>query len=228
MRAPGAARTTRHGKSVPREIDYPSTEGLPLAESSLHIRVILDILARLLFHYRKQKKVFIGVNQYLYYREGDPKARRAPDIMIVKGLAPIKNRTSYFMWRYKIIPSCIIEVTSPGTAQEDFGPKKLLYQQLGIREYLIYDLLKEYLTPSLVGFRLQGGVYKPISPDPKGGLVSEELGLRLVPEEEDLGLWVVKTGKRLLIPAEAYETVDTLQRQLKKLEGELARLRKKK
>jgi hypothetical protein len=49
------------------------------------------------------------------------------------------------------------------------------------------------------------GVYEPIIPDDEGGLVSEELGIRLVLEHGDLMMYDLATGERVLSPEEARE-----------------------
>ena len=62
-------------------------------------------------------------------------------------------------------------------------------------------------TAGPMGYRLAKGKYQPIELDEQGALVSQELGLRLIPEEADLVLVDCRTGERLLPPEEAYESL---------------------
>ncbi len=58
-----------------------------------------------------------------------------PDIMVV---CEPDRITDYYVWD----PDWIIEVTSPSTRRRDYGEKRSLYIQAGVREYWIVDLEK--------------------------------------------------------------------------------------
>ena len=73
-----------------------------------------------------------------------------------------------------------------------------------MQEYFLFDPLSEYLKPPLQGFRLLGDEYERITPAEDGSLLSEELGLRLIKEDDMLRLIEATTGKKLLTPDEAY------------------------
>jgi len=53
-----------------------------------------------------------------------------------------------------------------------------------------------------MAYRLIGEEYEPLPPADDGGILSAELGLRLVPEGENLALIHFRTGERLLYPPE--------------------------
>src|SRR6185437_15705589 len=103
------------------------------------------------------------------------------------------------------VPCVVIEITSRQTAEEDQGPKRELYERLGVREYFLFDPLHEYLEQPLMGYRLIGDLYEPLPPAQDGGLLSAELGLRLVPENTNLALFRFRTGERLPFLPEAFE-----------------------
>src|SRR5262249_40424636 len=75
----------------------------------------------------------------------------------------------------------------------------LLYAQLGVREYFLFDPYGEYLEPRLQGYRLVNGSYVPM---PEYPLHSTVLGLDLREEDNALRLYNPRTGVRLPTAAE--------------------------
>ena len=60
--------------SATSEIIYPSSDGEPLAETQQHVLAILMALALLRLYLQEQQAV-VFADQYLYYIEGNPRAR---------------------------------------------------------------------------------------------------------------------------------------------------------
>jgi len=58
-------------------IVYPESDGEPLAETEVHILAIIDFIATLRFHYRSRRDIYVIGNMFLYYEEGNPRARKA-------------------------------------------------------------------------------------------------------------------------------------------------------
>jgi Uma2 family endonuclease len=198
------------------EIIYPSSDGQPMAETSEHLLLMVALISALRHHFKQHRKVYVIGNMFLYYEKGNPAARRAPDIMVVKGVDPSLQRRSFKTWVEKAMPSTIIELTSSETAQEDQEIMFHLYQMLGIRECFLFDPLNEYLPRQLMGFLLVGQRYEQVTPDDEDAFVSEELGLRLVPQGTDLVLLDSKTGKRLSGPDELKEELERSEKALQK------------
>lgn len=88
-------------------------------------------------------------------------------------------------------------MTSFGTKGQDEIFKKTLYEQLGVKEYWLFDPKSEWVEQQLRGYRLRGEIYEPIE-DGR----SEPLQLRLVVEERLIGFYREDTGEKLLIPGE--------------------------
>ena len=103
----------------------------------------------------------------------------------------------YKTWIEGKSPDVVIETTSKKTRRKDTVDKPALYAQLGVKEYFLFDPTQDYLEPSLQGHRLAGEGYVQISPDPAGGLDSQELGLRLVAVENRLRFYRLDTGEIL-------------------------------
>ena len=67
-------------------------------------------------------------------------------------------------------PALILEILSYGGMQRDLEDKRQLYADLGVREYLVYDLGSKRRRGSpreLLLYRLEGGIYRKVDPEPK-------------------------------------------------------------
>lgn len=191
------------------EIHYPDSDDKPMAETAAHFLLLLYLVARLRNHFRGQQVYVIG-NMFLYWKEGKPKKRRAPDIMVVKGVDPTISRRTFKIWEEKAVPSFILEATSASTLDIDLDVKHDLYEDLGVHEYFLFDPLDEELPGQLCGFRLKNGEYEALKQDADGGIFSEELGLRLVPHGEELLLIDPKTGENIPDPEQEHELMRRL------------------
>ncbi|MEA2604114.1 MAG: hypothetical protein QOF89_5106 [Acidobacteriota bacterium] len=180
-----------------QEMEYPSSDGQPMAEGPEHLRVMIDLIDGLTNRYAETPDVWVGGNFFLYHEKGNPKARVSPDVLMAKGVVKQKGRRNYLLWN-EGPPSLIVEVTSLDTRHRDTGFKKSLYQQIGTEEYVLFDPLGEYLRPPLQGYRLLRGLYQPIPLEPDGSLLSRTTGLRLKREGYRLRMVDVITGKPIL------------------------------
>ncbi|MEZ4525204.1 MAG: Uma2 family endonuclease [Desulfobacterales bacterium] len=156
---------------------YPERDGEPMGETEIHVRVILHLYQSLMHFFRHHPDVYTVADMLMYYEKGNPKAVKVPDVMVVKGVEK-HIRRNFKIWEEKTAPSVIFEITSKSTASEDIA-KTGLYTSLGVREYFLFDPLREYIEESLMGFRMDIINCRPISPDENGDFFSEELGLKL-------------------------------------------------
>ncbi|MEH2390149.1 MAG: Uma2 family endonuclease [Nostoc sp.] len=186
--------------SQPTEVFYPSSDGEPLAESYVHLYALLATL-EVLRQYLLGRQATVLSNQFLYYAQGFPKLRVAPDVMVIFNVAP-GGRDNYKIWEEGQVPVVIFEMTSEGTKNQDTGFKKTLYEQLGVLEYWLFDPKGEWIKEQLQGYRLQGEVYEPIT-DSR----CEPLQLRLQIEGQLIGFYREDTGEKLLIPEELVEAL---------------------
>ncbi|MFW9258757.1 Uma2 family endonuclease [Nostoc sp. CALU 546] len=181
--------------SVESEIFYPSADGQPVAETYDHLYALLTTL-EVLKQYLANRQATVLANQFLYYAQGFPKLRVAPDVMVIFDVTP-GGRDNYKIWEEGQVPTVIFEMTSFGTKGQDEIFKKTLYEQLGVKEYWLFDPKSEWVEQQLRGYRLRGEIYEPIE-DGR----SEPLQLRLVVEERLIGFYREDTGEKLLIPGE--------------------------
>ncbi|MEZ4662896.1 MAG: Uma2 family endonuclease [Caldilineaceae bacterium] len=191
------------------EDEYPSSDGQPMAETEVHILALTHLLNALRFYFRNRDDVYVIGDMFLYYREGNPRARKAPDIMVVKGVDATIRRRSYKLWEEGVPPCIAIELTSGQTKKEDIVTKPALYAALGIKEYILFDPLYEYLDEQLIGYRLDAdGEYVLIEPDSDGDLHSEELGLIFSIDDATLRVVDPETGEYIPALEEAIEQAE--------------------
>ena len=171
--------------ALPRpEIDYPSSDGKPMAENDWQLHAMLYAIGVLQAHFARRPDVYVSGDTLIYYEEGNIGKSVAPDVFVVLG-APAHKRMVYKLWEEPKAPDFVLEVASPKTWKDDEGRKGELYARLGVREYWQYDPMGGLLPVRLRGRRLvDGGVYEaqPVVEGPDGTLMlrSETLGLDLL------------------------------------------------
>ena len=132
---------------------------------------------------------------------------------------------SFKLWREAEGPQVMIELASGRTWRKDIQQKPELYASLNVQEYYVFDPERRFLKPPLRGFRRQGRsmVARPLAAD--GGLMSNRLGLRLVPEGALLRLVDPQTRDPLLTADELADKAAQEAERAAQAEAELARLR---
>lgn len=178
------------------KIEYPSSDGKPMAETDAHRNWMIININRLSRHF-SGRKVYVSGNLLIYYVEGDARKCVAPDTFVVKNCKPGK-RDIFQIWKERRKPNFALETTSKTTRGEDSGEKKKKYALIGVKEYFLYDPYGDWLKPPLQGYSLVQGAYENIPPDAEGGVASKELGIRFILEDGDLAMFDAATGKRLL------------------------------
>ena len=204
------------------EIEYPESDGKPMAETDTHRDQMADALIYPLKEWlRARQDVYISGNLNFYFEEGNPKAVVAPDVFVVFQI-PNRQRRIYKLWEEGKAPEVVFEITSTSTRHEDLRDKRYLYEELGVKEYFLFDPLGDYLKPPLQGFRLAGEYYQPIVPQSgeagEWTMSSTILGLELRTRGHTLRLFDPKTGQYLRTYQEEAEA-------LRAAEAEIARLR---
>jgi Uma2 family endonuclease len=211
-------------ESLP-EVEYPETDGKPMAETDIHLEWMIRIRDVLKWRYRN-RRVYVGANLLIYFLKGNPRKSVAPDAFVVKDCDPDRRRT-FKIWVERRIPSTVFEVTSNATREEDELEKPAKYAQAGVKEMFLFDPTGDYVDPPLQGFRFDNGIKLPITPDATGALESKELGLLLRLEDGELVFYDAKTGDRLLTEAEAEHTARVAaEEEVKRLRAQLARRRR--
>uniref|UniRef100_B8HQS7 Putative restriction endonuclease domain-containing protein n=1 Tax=Cyanothece sp. (strain PCC 7425 / ATCC 29141) TaxID=395961 RepID=B8HQS7_CYAP4 len=184
--------------SPPLEPVYPCGDGEPVVETFDHLYALLITLEVLRQYLVGEQATVLG-NQYLYYAQGFPRLRTAPDVMVIFNVEP-GGRDNYKIWEEGQVPSVIFEMTSASTRDQDQGFKRTLYEQLGVQEYWQFDPKGEWIAEQLRGYRLQNTIEPAYAPITDGQ--SQPLQLRLQVEGRLIAFYRLDTGEKLLIPEE--------------------------
>jgi Uma2 family endonuclease len=207
--------------STPPTIYYPESDGTPVGESDSH----RDLMFELIFAIQNLLRgtaAYVAGNLFIYYKEGDPKTVICPDLFVAFGV-PQRRRRVYKSWEHGgKLPDLVIELSSNDTRVNDLGPKRVLYAELGVQEYFLFDPLGDYLRPPLRGYELVDGELVPM-PGPR--CFSKLLGVELKLLDGWLRLADPASGALLATPQEAHETARRGAEARRLLEAENARLR---
>ena len=208
---------------VADDLDYPTTDGKPMAETDIHIVLMMALIQTLRALFADQPRVYVSGNILVFYERGNKRKHVSPDVFMVRGV-PNHLRDNYLVWRERKAPQVVIELTSRTTRREDVGTKFALYRDvLKAKVYFLFDPGAEYLSPPLQGFRLRAGSYVPIRPV-AGRLPSRVLGLHLERDGNQLRLWNRATRQRLLTPEEARDQAEA---EVERLRREIEELRRR-
>ena len=160
-----------------------------MAETDKHREIAYYIIQALKTYFDDRPDVYVSGNNFVFWEEGNPKARISPDAYVVFGPSP-DLRDSYMAWKeQRHLPGVVFEFTSRKTQQEDTDTKLPLYEStLKVPEYFLFDPTGDYLKPRLQGYRLVNGQYVRLE-IVNDRLHSEQLGLDLVQEGENLRLF---------------------------------------
>ena len=228
------------------EIFYPETDGMPLPDSREQGSFLREIAIVLAGFFLGDPTVEVDSDTFIYFIEGDPNRRVAPDLFVAFGISKesLERNNVYLVWEVGKFPNFVLEVGSSSTANNDLGPKRALYAELGALEYWRYDPTGgEHYGEPLVGEYLVDGEYRrfEMMPDPEGNprAHSPLLNLDLRWEEDRLhlydpqsGVWLenyqetVARARAAEVQAEAERAArESAEDRIAELEDELRRLR---
>jgi len=184
------------------DILYPNEDDVGvvyMAQSPLH-NLLTDLLSVML-------STYLGARDWLILHDvlvlwgirGIPP--KSPDLAAIPGGRLPIDEKSYRVGRDGPLPAFVIEVTSQETRNEDLDNKPLHYAAMGIKEFLIIDILNETTEAwDLIGYRLEDGpYYRRLSPDAEKGITFTTVGLRFVAVNRTrIEVYDSATGQRLL------------------------------
>ena len=139
----------------------------PVEDGMLQDEFIYGVTRLLKEHFRDAPGVFARGGGFVFYDPANGNRRVAPDLFIafdvdVEGIRENKL-PNYWIWEIGKPPDFVMEVASPSTAANDLGPKRALYERLGVQEYWRLDGSEgsELYGQPLAGERLVDGRYEP-------------------------------------------------------------------
>jgi Uma2 family endonuclease len=172
---------------------------------------IKEILQR-----RYAQREDVGVFGDLIIKWGREKLRQhCPDVCVVFGLKDReKYRSEFVVPEEGTKPAVVIEVVSPHYRRADRETKVKQYAKEGVQEYIIFDRRRQrgQLLDEVLGYRLEEGIYVPISPDEEGRIFSETLDVWVGMCEGKVMLFEGAT-KEPLLTSQALEQLAEQERQ---------------
>jgi len=124
--------------SVP-EIEYPDSDGKPMADNTLQFQWIVTIKENLEALYHCHPDVFVAGDLLWYPVEGRPDICTAPDTLVAFG-RPKGYRSSYMQWREGgLAPQVVFEILSPNNTRTEMERKLEFFDRHGVEEYYLYD-----------------------------------------------------------------------------------------
>ena len=177
-------------------VTYPSEDRHLLARTYDHIYAIFVTL-EVLRQYLIGRQATVLSKQFIYFSPGYPQLNFSPDVMVIFNVEP-GGRDNYKLWEEGPAPSVIFEMTSLATRNYNIEFKKVIYEQMEVEEYWVFDPKGEWMPEKLQGYRLNKDlVYEPIADN-----YSTVLELRLAVEDKLIAFYRGDNGERLLMPDE--------------------------
>ena len=180
------------------EIIYPSSDGQPMAESTIQYELIVKIKEGCESLFKDDPNVFVAADLLWYPVEGRPEISQAPDTMVIFG-RPKGDRLSYIQYREDNIgPQVVFEIRSHNDSNTKMNKKLSFYQRHGVEEYYLYDPQ----INDLEGWQRIEGHLEVI--EPMEGWISPRLGVRFELGEDGLEIYR-PNGEKFLSYAELEE-----------------------
>lgn len=118
---------------------YPDSDGNPMADNTKQFHWILLCKIGLDALFAERQDVFVAGDLLWYPKQGQPKTRQAPDVLVAFG-RPKGDRGSYKQWEEgDIAPQVVFEILSPGNTLLEMARKFEFYEEYGVEEYYIYN-----------------------------------------------------------------------------------------
>jgi Uma2 family endonuclease len=121
------------------ELDYPTSDGQPMAESMLQWEWIVLLKLNIDRILKYPEDVLIASDNLVYPVRGSTKICIAPDCYIAFG-RPRGLRGCYKVWlEENVFPQVVMEVLSPSNTPREMEAKRQFYERYGSEEFYIID-----------------------------------------------------------------------------------------
>lgn len=168
-----------------RAVFYPGSDNM--CESVLQGR-ICELFRPLIERWlaEKGRPAFVGGNNFIYFVEGDPTHRIAPDIYVLPHVDPAAAPRSWKLWELRSPPSFCLEVVSTDVGK-DYSQSPAVLGSIGVKELVVFD-------PEARG-RRDRSLWQVFRRGPKGFFLEERTNAdRVRTRELDCWLRVVGSG----------------------------------
>ncbi len=157
---------------------YPCEDKAPMPATEFHGMQMHTLFDQFLRYFQADANIHVGMDNFIYYHEGDLRKVVAPDVYVVLGASRYPLRRSFYTWAEGVVPTVVFEFLSDATGAEDRNEKVAVYlQDIGVSEYFIHQPDMERPIEFRGWRRSQVGAITEIVPDVDSGLFSESLNL---------------------------------------------------
>ncbi len=211
-------------------IEYPSSDGEPMAENDWQYTALTDTVSTLRVRYQGRDDVYVAGDMLIYYRMNRNDISVAPDVYVVFGATGNHPRDSWLVWREGKAPDFVMEIASPSTWRRDATEKRRIYADMGVTEYVRFDPTGDHFTPPLIMEILDGAEYReqPLTTDADGNLRAHSAVLNLdfcVSPDQQLRLYDPTDGEWLRTHQETEDARRESEEARLAAESEIERLR---
>ena len=116
-----------------------------MGATAFHSEQIVIFSDQLSRYFAVNEHIHIGVDNFIYYREGDMRKCVSPDVYVVLGADKYPLRAEFlYLGRRWPVPTAVFEFLSDSTANRDRYEKAQIYfDEIGVQEYFIHQPEKE-------------------------------------------------------------------------------------
>ncbi len=140
---------------------------------------------------------YITRDRWLLMNPRNPRDKLLPDLLVSRGV-PQANRMEYDPVVEGKPPDLLGEFLSISSLRADLVHKLVRYQNLGVREYLVFNPAGAFDHPLIQGWDLQTpGQATPLAHDVDGGITVIVLPVRFVYQGGSLVIFDTRTGENL-------------------------------
>ena len=171
--------------SIRKSTLYPESDDMGEHEIQ---RLIAELLRPLMdrFLVERRRPAHVGADQFIYWKEGTPTRRLAPDVYVLPGVDRSIVIPSWKTWETGIVPSFALEIAGGDIAKDyDHGPAD--YADLGVSELVVFD---PHATPTSKT-RLRWQVFRRVA---KRGLVRVDVSQGDRVKSKVLRAWLRAVG----------------------------------
>jgi Uma2 family endonuclease len=177
-----------------------------MGDTRPHVKAVNNLYYALSEHFSRASGFDVLSDMNLYYHPVDKWAYVSPDVMVVMPTDPLPEElSSYRIGEHGPAPVVAVEVLSRRTFQQgDLTKKPEIYADLGVTEYLLVDVTRNFLPERLMMKLLGADKNWTTLRDQGRGIESWKFGfgVRLDPDGQ-VRIWNKSTGRPYPRPEEA-------------------------
>ena len=119
---------------------YPYEDEEPMPATEFHGVQTHTFYEQLARYFEINDYIHVGLDTFVYYREGEVTKVVAPDVFVAFGVDRITLRRSFYTWAEGAVPVTVFEFLSDSTANRDRHEKVRQYLiDMGVEECFIHQ-----------------------------------------------------------------------------------------